>query len=336
MSDIFLPTRVLDLGEPGQIPLDADVRLYETGGNIQGMYMTLSHCWGGALPIMTLSGNLEAHKQKVSWEKLPRTFRDAIRVTRRLAVRYLWIDSLCIIQDDKNDWLVEAARMGRVYQESYLTIAATAAPNGDGGLFPSSSAPAKTRFHELKPSSTGQQGQDVDESSMFLRRQLNHDAFSTFSPDGPRLLTRGWVYQERVLSQRVIHFSDDELLWECRGRFACECGSAQARTSQIATVKQGQADGRAGSTWRVGYSAANSAGYNFDDHVAHNTGEAVHRPKRYRAMVSDYTRLHLTFARDRLPAFAGIARLYGGAGRGDYVAGLWTGSLASDLLWEVA
>lgn len=66
----------------------------------------------------------------IPWDKLPSTFQDAITVTRRLGIAYIWIDSLCIVQDDAQDWEREAAKMALIFESAYLTIAATAAPNG--------------------------------------------------------------------------------------------------------------------------------------------------------------------------------------------------------------
>lgn len=72
----------------------------------------------------------------IPWELLPTTFRDAIQVTKGLGIRYLWIDSLCIIQDDDVDWKEESSKMASIYQNSFLTICATAAPDDEAGLWP--------------------------------------------------------------------------------------------------------------------------------------------------------------------------------------------------------
>lgn len=129
-----LPTRVIDVGssDGGTVP-----RICETNG-VTGDYIALSHCWGGGQPLKTTKENISSMKTGIPWAKLPNTFQDAITVTRRLGLRYLWIDSLCIVQDDAQDWEREAANMAVIFESAYLTIAATAATNGSVCTFPKS------------------------------------------------------------------------------------------------------------------------------------------------------------------------------------------------------
>ncbi|TAQ83957.1 hypothetical protein B7494_g7719 [Chlorociboria aeruginascens] len=129
--------RILDVGD---VPDAPDVRLCladQLPPDVK--YMTLSHCWGGAtskIPSLTTK-TYEEYLQRIIVVNLPRTFRDAINLTRHLGIQYLWIDSLCIIQDSRSDWLSQADLMGEVYQGSYLNVAATKASNPTEGLFTS-------------------------------------------------------------------------------------------------------------------------------------------------------------------------------------------------------
>jgi hypothetical protein len=127
-----LPTRVLDLGEDPQ-PQDP-IKLFETEG-IEGTYMTLSHCWGPAHFITTTEATIERRIAGIPLADLPQTFKDAVSLTRNLKIRYLWIDSLCIKQRDKDDWEHEAGKMRSVYSQSFLNIAATSSAEGSGGCF---------------------------------------------------------------------------------------------------------------------------------------------------------------------------------------------------------
>jgi hypothetical protein len=80
---------------------------------------------------------MESHRRGIAWSEVSKYFRDAIAITRKLGIRYLWIDSLCIIQDDREDQELEAIKMGSVYGNAYLVLAATAAADGDVGcIFP--------------------------------------------------------------------------------------------------------------------------------------------------------------------------------------------------------
>lgn len=98
-------------------------------------YLTLSHCWGKKAFTTLTRDTLEDFKNAVPTEALSKTFREALKATIELGFHYIWIDSLCIVQDDPNDWVTEAATMGRVYANSMLNLAAVDAPDGDTGLF---------------------------------------------------------------------------------------------------------------------------------------------------------------------------------------------------------
>lgn len=126
-----LPSRVIDVGPPdGKTP----PRLCDTNGE-PGDYIALSHCWGGKQPLVTTKNNICSMKTFIPWGELPNTFQDAITVTRTLGLKYIWIDSLCIVQDDAQDWEREAAKMALIFEAAYVTIAATAASNGSVCLF---------------------------------------------------------------------------------------------------------------------------------------------------------------------------------------------------------
>jgi Heterokaryon incompatibility protein (HET) len=122
-----LPTRVIALSSNR-------IHLYESQGE-HASYVALSHCWGGQVRVTTTSSTIVARKRRIDWEELSTTFQDAITMTLRLGMRYIWIDSLCIVQDNQKDWELESARMASVYHNATLTIAASGAANGDVGLF---------------------------------------------------------------------------------------------------------------------------------------------------------------------------------------------------------
>ena len=125
-----LPTRLIDVG----VEEDAQsVHLVETRGE-RGKYIALSHCWGESHSLLTTRGTLEDMKYGFHPEKAPKTFCDAITVTRKLGIRYLWIDSLCIIQGDASDWEIESSKMGSVYRDAYLVVAASNASSDDEGF----------------------------------------------------------------------------------------------------------------------------------------------------------------------------------------------------------
>lgn len=129
----WYPTRLLDVGKHVE---ESDVRLVISDTDSPtGPYLTLSHCWGSALVSKLEMRDLEKSKAGISASALPKTFRDAVYVTKKLGVQYLWIDALCIIQDSVEDWRQETATMGKVYKNALCNIAATGASDSSIGCF---------------------------------------------------------------------------------------------------------------------------------------------------------------------------------------------------------
>jgi hypothetical protein len=198
-SDIDLPTRLIYVGGSNESP-----RLVETK-NVppSSEYCTLSHCWG-SIPMLTLEKhNYHEFLERLPWDELTRTFQHAIVATRKFGYKYIWIDSLCIIQHDNKDWSIESARMATVYKSSVLNLAATAGSDGDSGL-----------FFERDRHSVCIPGVYLSTSARIL---FLHSGF--FQPvQQSALLTRGWVLQERWLSPRTLHFTRHEgFQRKCRG-----------------------------------------------------------------------------------------------------------------------
>ena len=131
-----LPRRVLDLGDLSLGPTldDKSGRLYKVKGE-GAAYACLSNCWGGTQPLKTTIATLEARKSGITWTDLPKTSQEAIIFTKKLDIRYIWIDSLCIVQDDTEDWKAESQKMCAIYQGSILTLSATKSSGPHGGCF---------------------------------------------------------------------------------------------------------------------------------------------------------------------------------------------------------
>lgn len=303
-----LPTRVLDLGE-NPMPQDP-IRLFETGGS-KGIYMTLSHCWGPSQLITTTQETIKERIAGIDLEDLTKTFQDAVSLTRNLGIRYLWIDSLCIIQLDKADWEIEASKMGSVYSQSYLNIAATSSTEGSGGCFKERS----TSLHDVpSPLTVGSHkiarpylGSNYIYARLLLRpghSDLDRKGSSWFSRFSP-LISRAWVYQERILAPRTVHFHGTEMLWECISSSRCECGSLDR---EKATSFRPDASG----------------------------GVSGDIEEQWQAVVRQYSGLNLSHASDKLPALAGIAQKFQAELRCDYLAGLWGSHLLRSLPWMLA
>ncbi|KAI0914585.1 heterokaryon incompatibility protein-domain-containing protein [Ustulina deusta] len=304
-----LPSRVVDVGDSDR----AQIKLYETQ-NEPARYMCLSHCWGTAQIIKTTTATLQQHKKGIPWAGLSTTFQHAITFARKLGIRYVWIDSLCIIQDSDHDWRAESSRMATIYENSYITLAATKSGSGAGGCF--SVASLECKAQEFKC---------YDDHGVphpiYVRRNLHDD--HTIGPDNNPLLKRGWVFQERLLSPRVLHFGAQELYWECMEAVACECsylqGSKEEESQRLSSVS--------------GFLLRHMLGK-----ISHGIKLSSQSPQvlrdRWHEIVEEYSYLDLTFEKDKFPALSGIVKQMQRVRDGRYLAGLWEDNLIDDLLWK--
>lgn len=132
----WYPSRLLDLAQNSGEDTERSISLIENqDAPLTGPYVTLSHCWGGATICKLEKDTLVQLKRGMNLEQLPKTFVDAIAVATYLRIRYIWIDSLTIVQDDEEDWTRESSAMEQVYQNSFCNIGATGSNNSHGGLF---------------------------------------------------------------------------------------------------------------------------------------------------------------------------------------------------------
>ena len=314
-----LPTRVLDLGLGDR---NEDPALIETCG-LAGRYVCLSHCWGQSRCIKTTRSTHDKWKLGIPWSMLPQTYQDAIVITRRLGIQYIWIDSLCIIQDDSADWERESSQMASVYGNSFLTIAATFAADGNGGCFPTYSV----QLHELSLlTPTGEQ------HTVFVRKHLPHSPYSDRYDErnqNPPLLERAWTFQEHLLAPRVLQCTKSELIWECNSALCCECSylqpgdaffkSAYAKATTTSETKP-LLPLDENSTTVPGLITLSQ----ISDVRAH-----------WEELVQRYSKRRLTFSSDKLPALSGIAKQLQPLLGPGYFAGLWEQDLLHGLFWEV-
>ncbi|KAI3316817.1 heterokaryon incompatibility protein-domain-containing protein [Xylariaceae sp. AK1471] len=306
----WFPTRLIYVGKGTEDP-----RLYipdVASWNPNERYTTLSHCWGSDSSQVTklVTDNLDTLQQKIQIDKLPQTFKDAINITRRLGLRFLWIDSLCIIQGDDEDWAREAANMGMVYANTYLNISATSARNSYQGCYVSRD-PAKVaglpvaRIHS-----------DSDRTSWF---KFVYSGIWIQNVDQAPLHQRGWVLQERLLSPRVLHFSADQVFWECRENYACE-----TFPESVPLVFRGV--GFLKDVYLRDFVPRKPAAF-------YGEYEEYMETELWSKVVETYSQAQLTFQKDKLIALSGISREIEHLLRSTYVAGLWRCHLPYSLLW---
>lgn len=265
-------------------------------------------------------------------ESFPKTFKDVIAICRALDIRYLWLDALCIIQDSTEDWEVESAKMTDIYSNSYLTIAASSCADTAHGLFSDRWTLILKRDEPLCRIETGSVAVERGNDTFRLRPRLftAHTRFAQLdnahhhSADAP-LLTRAWAYQERLLPSRTLHFLAEELVWECKTDLRCECRALDDR-SLIAAEFEG--DKQFKQTWHGGWlkplvAKVERPGLIYEDFSM-----------IWMDLVSEFTRLDLTYESDRLPAISGLAAKLTNTCLGDYLAGMWTNMFPVGLLYE--
>ncbi|KAH8898022.1 HET-domain-containing protein [Thozetella sp. PMI_491] len=308
-----LPDRVLELNIAS--PSHVSIRLVE-GLTEEADYVCLSHRWGpSTLNYRTLKDNLDRQKESIAWESLPKTFQDAASVTSRLGIRYLWIDSLCIVQDDEVDWEAQAAKMCDIYRRAYLTIGASCSADSTEGLF------------RRSPHAKIQQGGSGG-PSYTIRRIPEHPTWDNegviqMSYHLP-ILSRAWVYQERVLSRRTVHYTRYEVVFECSVGLdgLCECQNGPG-----GVWNGSSADGAGAGDLTTGRKMNHAL-------ALKETNQALTR-HYWHQIIAEYSGYDISFVSDRLPALAGVARQFGVAHPelGRYAAGMWESSLIYDLMW---
>lgn len=201
-SVVKLPLRVIDVGVEGST-LKPQLKIT---GLLLGEYATLSHCWGLSKRLTTTRANLEQHSTDGFYlADLPATFRDAMLFARLLCIRYLWIDALCIVQDDIGDWNRHAVLMHSIFSNAVLSLSALDSPDSNSGFL---------SVRENQSVIFDAQGQTVGVRTKLLSPE---DAIGSSV-----LETRAWCFQERLLPPAVLHFGNAQLYWECLGAEASE------------------------------------------------------------------------------------------------------------------
>ncbi|TEA19931.1 hypothetical protein C8034_v004179 [Colletotrichum sidae] len=324
-SSDFVPTRLLDVGPPGD-SLPTHIRVVETKKkHIKEQYMTLSHCWGGnSFVQLTRKTFADFTTTGIPWKNDPpgndissnKNFVEAIRVAQRLGVRYLWIDSICIIQQDAAEWKTEAGLMHKVYRNSYCNLAAAASSDFTGGLF-------RKRSHDILP--VQYDLKDDESSSMFGGRVWRILPADLWDRDllGSPLYGRGWVFQERMLSPRLLQFGHDQIFWDCATTSACE-----ALPAGLPPPLDAQASTDRG--WRR---RLQEADITVPSRIKDANGSLE---KFWEGAVLNYTSCELTKHDDKDKAMWGIAKLVRDMQREEYAYGLWSGGLEEQLAWRVA
>ena len=311
------PSRLVDVNA-FDAPCE-DLKLVDNNGSLE-KYITLSYCWGHSRTFKTTSRSIRLRRARITYDTLPKTFQDAVQITRRLGVRYLWIDALCIMQDDRRDWERESTKMGAIYSMAFLTIAANSSSDCNGGCFNEKSTSQDEAFENGKPFELVCRTPGVRSSSVFIWDPNRGTRRSNLPEiDGSPLSERGWVCQERILSPRILHYTRTQLFYECRQHLLAE---DNLRPWTMWSGTSATVCGLARNLYGMSHDAAS---------------RELLLDIWYTSLVSQsYSRRKLTLPDDKLTAVSGIARAFHRHLQSEYVAGLWVQQhLAWGLSWRV-
>ncbi|GIJ90105.1 hypothetical protein Asppvi_009055 [Aspergillus pseudoviridinutans] len=316
---VDLPRRLIYVSPLGESRVFA--RICETGGQ-QGQYCALSYCWGGDQIYKTVRDCYEQYKKELPYHSLPQTIQDALHVTRSMGLQYIWIDSMCIIQDDEEDKQREMGKMMDIYQNTLFTIsAASAAAASEGFLRPDlHDSRNEVWYHPLR----------VDEHTMGA--VLVSDSSTSFESLGARpqpINTRGWTLQETILTSRLLIFAGIHMVWKCQSGFLPDVpASARDRYGKC--------------PWDFWFPQCDYTVLSLRELDGASTPEGPQRgrpfdsPAIYREwkkIAQKYASKGLTEERDRLPAISAVAQKFAARFKTEYYAGLWGKFLVYDLMW---
>ncbi|KAI0450907.1 heterokaryon incompatibility protein-domain-containing protein [Xylaria acuta] len=304
----FVPTRLVDTQDPERPFLSAAADAIGTE------YIALSYAWGDGQGFKTTKENFKDHQNFIPLKLAPRTFTHAFHVARELGYRYIWMDQLCIIQDDKDDLERELANMGEIYRHAIFTIFAEGASSVSGGLFQERD-PHLYRPCVIDVKATTEKG--------VISEQLT---LGTVVTGENYLKKRGWILQEEVLSSRCLSFGK-QMSWRCTTSEASETRPAPRPRKTALTHGRATYEDKL-KLWLYASAQMGSA-----------PREKWFRWNQYDAWYSvteEYSTKNFTYTKDQLPALSGLADLFQRVYHATYVAGLWREDLQLGLAWYVA
>ena len=314
-NDQYIPSRLLKISDEkwrlvcaSEYPLPARLE-----------YGTVSHRWTAeTFRLMLKTRNLTTLKSEHSLTKLPNDFRKAVSIARYLAIEFLWIDSLCIIQDSKDmeDWARESMLMQDIYRNSVCNIVIQPIEE------PDSDSSTLDRFNRAQIKEV--EWVNLKWKRGWFRKKIRHsytverNDFWESSTHRTELSARGWIFQELMLSPRILHVYDDQLFWECPQMSACEWHPSGDLSFQGSRTKRDLNQLIEGFPWR-NYARDDSRWY-----------------EAWGDVVQFYSACDLTDRKDKLVAFAGVAKTLAGLMRTQegYFAGMFRRSLPHGLLWH--
>ena len=314
-NEDYVPTRLLDVKQALKNKMVRLVCLCKSEAAFKGTeYASLSHCWGahGAKENpKLLTTNIESRQAEgLDWTNLPKTFQDAFKIASWLGLDWLWIDSMCIMQDSESDWKAEASVMDKVYMNAKVNISADKGQDSRSGCFA--------------------QRQDVDITPLhFEATKLDKEWMVTTENsfgwmESAPSLSRAWIHRERQLSRRILHFTDKEMVWECCGiGKACFASETMPFGSPFKKIFNGETK--------------------FQIQIADAMDMRLRRREKmdklhtvWNSTCQDLSNKSVTYASDLPIILSSLAREFHTLFNGDeYACGLWRSTMAESLTWWI-
>lgn len=287
-----MPTRVIAVGDKNRSP-----KLLLTNG-LEKPYLALSYCWGPSQTTFKLTRDtLSKMLNGIEEKKMTKTHQEAIHFTRALGLEYIWIDALCIIQGDEDDWAFESKRMELVYGNSALTLVAARSSDACLGFI-------------NPPSSVGGERQACAIPLCPSSKDVLYLDVPRTVKRGP-VWTRGWCFQEKILSNRSVIFGETQLAYECRTWEIWEDGKSKHLGSVPTFLTPG-----------------------FVTSAKNKETDIEKTLSMWYQSLFDFTQRKLSNPHDVFAAIASIAKLAKEILQSRYLAGLWEADLVRGLLWK--
>jgi hypothetical protein len=282
-------------------------------------YMALSYCWGTTHPPKTEDATLSQHEESIPWNMMPQLYQDAIVLARKLDIPFLWIDSLCIVQDNDIDRSHEIARMGAIFESAFIVLIAAASQSPNVGFLYESSRVwhADNRFRYIWRDLTPVHYGSAKLDGVKFRERVHSINYEIDACSRERIAKRAWTYQERKLARRCLIMRGSEMVWECKAVCWCECSGDQSSLAPQTRLFPQLLHSRTART-------------DSENNVFESLDAAY---SVWHDAVRAFTSRKLSVETDRLPAISALASRVAGATGDTYLAGLWKRNLVSELMW---
>ena len=299
-SEHFIPTRLLKL-DSDKVHVVIKSELIDRPD-----YVALSYCWGTGQSLTTTKATLHENKAGILFDRIPKTLLDAINVTKSLGFRYLWVDALCILQNDSDDWLRESTQMEKVYGNAQVVLAAAVATSSSEGFL-------RNRLPYTDGVCTVSSWGQTTPPFTIKYRLACSDSISPAPLD-----TRAWAFQERTLARRYLMFGEKEMKWVCKEAYLREAFPDDMKRHDQSNLL----------LFNNVFKAAKGAS------VEEQQTSLTKQWRRW--VVPEYTKRNLTKRSDKLVALSAVASRFQSVHRGTYLAGLWKEDLLRELLWKAS